>query len=380
MKGVVYYYSATGNTKKIAKAIGEGINKVFECMVVSIKKATPTEAMDFDLIGIGAPIWYFREPANVKRFIYQMPNLKGKLGFVFCTHGAMPFGIFFSMCPLLQKRGLTLIGWKDWYGSVEQVLHAVKPYFTDGHPDEIDLEEARKFGQEIAEKAKRIFGGEKGLIPSIPKGKKAPPPFKPYPIKEPFPGAKPERYVDLSSCKYPECKMCIEICPAKAIKLENGKIVFKKNCFNCSLCDRTCPHGAIKLDARTQAIIRTNKIIDMQKCRYPECKICIEHCPMEAIDFSTSPPSFKHNCEGDDLCWVICPTGAIEITNIELTHELMYKRILENKENHPFLKFLEEEEKMGRFRRLVPLEKVGWDNPIYKIKKTPRFLIPDCEE
>lgn len=376
MRAAVFYYSATGNTKKIAKAIKDGIENVCPCFLGSIKKVSPGVAADYDLIGIGAPIWYFREPANVKLFIYRMPDLTGKLGFVFCTHGAMPYGIFFSMVSNLLKKGLTIIGWADWYGSVEQVLHAPKPYFTDGHPDEIDLQEAKQFGTEVAERARRIFLGEKELIPDLPKGKGAPTTFQPFAIKEPFPGAHPVRRVDNSLCKYPRCRLCIETCPARAIVFKRGAICFGKSCLNCSLCDRICPEGAIKITPEeTRRILRTQKVINMKKCRYPDCKICVEHCPMNAIDFSSIPPSIKHSCEGDDLCWVICPYGAIEITNLEATHKAMYERMIEDRLNHPFSKFLEEQEVAGKFRRLVPLEKIGWDTPLFKKVETPRFDI-----
>jgi hypothetical protein len=44
---------------------------------------------------------------------------------------------------------------------------------------------------------------------------------------------------------------------------------------------------------------------------------------------------------------------------------------------HPFLKLLEEAEAEGRFRRLVPLDQIGWDNPVYKIRKRPIFVIEE---
>jgi hypothetical protein len=44
---------------------------------------------------------------------------------------------------------------------------------------------------------------------------------------------------------------------------------------------------------------------------------------------------------------------------------------------HGFNKLLDEAEATGKFRRLVPLDKIGWDNPIFKIKQHPRF---DIEE
>ncbi|WP_258359864.1 4Fe-4S dicluster domain-containing protein [Moorella sulfitireducens] len=386
MKGLVVYYSATGSTKKIAKAIWEGMKGVIETDLASVKEISPQAVAGYDVIGIGAPIWYFREPANVRLFIYNMPSLEGKMCFTFCTHGTAPFGIFYSMVPALQKKGLTIIGWADWYGGVEQVLHAVKPYFTDGHPDEIDLKEAETFGREMAERALRVAAGEKDLIPEIRRGSKAEPTFRPphTPGEEVGSGdsffeppPRPQRKVNLEKCRYPGCTACMDNCIVRAIDFSVSPPVFKKSCINCSLCDRICPEEAIEIDEETIKFHRTQKKIDMTRCIYPECTLCVDHCPMNSIDFSVNPPVFKNNCEGDDLCWVICPKGAIEITNLELTHGKLYNASVQSREKHPFLQYLAEAEAEGKFRRLVPMEDIGWDTPVFKSQKLPRFVIDE---
>jgi len=42
------------------------------------------------------------------------------------------------------------------------------------------------------------------------------------------------------------CGACVDICPAEAIKLEDGKaIISTEKCKNCNACARVCPAGAI---------------------------------------------------------------------------------------------------------------------------------------
>jgi len=383
VKGLVVYYSATGNTKKVARAIHKGMAEIVEADLASVKEISPQQVGSYDLVGIGSPIWFFRETANVRLFMYQLPSLTGKLGFVFCTHGTAPLGIFHSMVPLLRRKGLTIIGWGDWYGSVYQVLHAPKPYFTDGHPDEIDLAEAEAFGRNIAERALRIAAGETELMPQLPSGPDCELPFRPHPIGEPFPGASPKRAIDPETCQYPDCTVCEDICPAHCIQLMDNPPTFGSECYNCSLCNRLCPTGAIKLEGEAAKRMQPVKKINMEKCRYPDCKLCINYCPMNCIDFSQSPPVFTHACEGDDLCWVICPEGAIEIVNLDVTHAKMWEGFQEARgdpQSHPFLEMLREAETKGKFRPLVPLEEIGWDNPIFKMERTPRFDIHELLE
>jgi NAD-dependent dihydropyrimidine dehydrogenase PreA subunit/flavodoxin len=378
MKGIVVYYSATGNTRKLARAIHRGMKDVMaECDIASIREADPQALKRYDLIGIGAPIWFFREPANVRTFIYNMPKLEGKLCFPFCAHGSAPAGFMFSVVPALKRKGLTIIGYNDWYGSVDQVLHMPKPYVTDGHPDEIDLKEAENFGREMAVRAQRISSGQTHLIPKLPKGAKADPLWQPHPLGQPRPSpagqmTRPQRKINMEKCTYPECTICVDNCPVNSIDFSVNPPVIKQNCINDSLCDKMCPVGAIEVDEETLRG-RPQRKINMEKCTYPECTLCVDHCPMNSIDFSVTPPVIKWNCEGDDLCWVICPQDAIEITNLETAH---IPKLMKNTD-HDFAKLLAEAEAKGRFRRLVPLDKVGWDNPIYKIKKYPRFVIEE---
>lgn len=387
MKGIVIYYSATGNTAKVAKAIHRGMRDLMEeCDIVPLKKANPRDMTKYNVIGIGAPIWYFREPANVRLFIYNMPGMKGKLCFPFCSHGSSPTGFMFSIASALKRKGLTIIGYNDWYGSVYQVLHMPKPYLTDGHPDEIDLKEAENFGREMAERARRIAAGETNLIPKLPKGPKADPLWRPQGLEGPRspsakqgesgqmppPSPQPQRKINMEKCTYPGCTLCVDNCLVNSIDFSKNPPVFKRNCINCSLCNKLCPEAAIEVDKETLQSL-TQKIIHMDKCTYPKCTLCVEHCPMDSIDFSVNPPVFKQNCEGDDLCWVICPEGAIEITNLDRAHG---PKTMKNT-NHPFVKLLAEAEARGRFRRLVPLDKVGWDNTIWKNPNHPRFVITE---
>jgi flavodoxin/Fe-S-cluster-containing hydrogenase component 2 len=394
MKGIVVYYSGSGSTQKIAGAIYTGMKGVLEkCDIASIKNIDPKDVGKYDVIAIGGPIWYYRETANLRDFAYRMPDMEGKYVIPFCVHGAAPEGFFFSLVPTLQKKGLTVIGWNDWYGAVYYVLHMPKPYITDGHPDAIDMKEAEQFGREMAERAKKIAAGDKSLIPAIPKGEKADPLWKPSGMNrhqspppragKGGPGAEPQRQqgppmstpvrsINMSKCKYPECTVCIDNCLVNAFDFSVKPPKVKQNCLQCNICDRLCVYDAIETSSNRGAL-PTAKSINMAKCKYPECTVCIDHCSMNAIDFSQDPPVFKNTCEKDDLCWVICPEGAIEMTNLEATHGRMQMK----RGDHGFQDNLDEAEKTGKFRRLFTLDQVGWDNPIWKMTRHPRFNIKD---
>lgn len=63
-------------------------------------------------------------------------------------------------------------------------------------------------------------------------------------VKKPFQGK-----VELNSDLCPsDCKVCVDMCPTKAIKIENGKpVVFSQFCVFCSGCQDICPKEAINI-------------------------------------------------------------------------------------------------------------------------------------
>ena len=253
IKSIVIYYSQTGNTKKIARAIHAGMSQAGgQCDIARLKDVNPQNLTDYDLIGLGSPVIHARELPNVTYFIHFMKLVDRKHAFAFCTHGAIPGYYLGRIVPALQQRGLTVIGWKDWFTAA---YHPVipKPYFTDGHPDAIDLKEAEDFGREMVERSRRISLGETQLIPTLEKGKEYDERY--FPVEE-----SPEEFkkivfqtefkVNTERCLYPQCTHCIDNCPTGAIDFSVSPPIFAKTCDLCWLCEQTCPRGAIEVDYR----------------------------------------------------------------------------------------------------------------------------------
>lgn len=313
MKGIVIYYSMTGNTQKIARAIREGMKQGgITCDLARLNEVNPGELGNYDLIGLGSPVINQQEPPNINGFIrHAMAAAEGKHAFAFCTHGATPCRFLANVVPALIQRGLTVIGWKDWFGSAYYPA-IPKPYLTDGHPDEIDLTEAEAFGKEMAEHSQKIYGGETGLIPEFPKGKAYDALYEP-------PEAAPQAFPEV---------------------MAYGELMH-----------------------------RASFRIIKEQCAYPKCTHCIDNCPAHNIGRSASGPAFYHNCAYCYLCEQTCPRAAIEIDwrPLEKAHYELVRGWLK--------KSVEYFEARGRFRRLVRYEDLGWDTPFWK-NKPPRFRLP----
>ncbi len=254
MKSIVIYHSWTGNTKQIAEAIRSGIKEIFdECDITPMKDVDVNKLKEYDLIGLGSFVQTFQEPAPVTDFIHAMPDLKGRYGFGFCTHGTCAGSFIVRMVTGLMGKGLTITGWNDWYGGGFIPLMP-KPYYTDGHPDEIDLEEAREFGMQIAMRSRKIASGETQLIPELPDREEY---DKLYGAVMDLGGRegmadlvklKPVHNAD--KCLYPKCTKCMDSCPTKSIDLSRSKTINYNTCGPCLVwfCEQLCPSGAMEVN------------------------------------------------------------------------------------------------------------------------------------
>ncbi len=313
MKSIVVYYSMTGNTRKIAQEIQAGVRQINgQCDLVRLREIPAQVLINYDLIGLGSPVINQKEPPNVTEFIEQVNAINDiKHIFLFCTHGATPCRYLANVAAAFLTKGMTIIGWADWFGSACYPV-VPKPYLTDGHPDIIDLQEAREFGREIAKRSQRIYDGETHLIPIFPEGKEYEELYEPEEVK---PG------------KFPE----------------------------------VMAYGKVMHDHPPK--------IRKKKCLFPKCSHCIDNCPAHNINGSTAGAVIGERCAYCYLCEQTCPHGAIEVywTPLEEAHYELVRGWLK--------KSTEAFELRGRFRRLIRYEDLGWDTPVWKTKP-PRFKIP----
>ena len=100
----------------------------------------------------------------------------------------------------------------------------------------------------------------------------------------------------------------------------------------------------------------------------------MDNCPEEFIDLSKEPREFgsrKNECTINECCYceLLCPSGAIYITDedLEYAHNFL-------KGAHAFFEAtLNEYEATGEFRRMVPVDQVGWDTMYNDVNdKRPR--------
>lgn len=252
MKILIIYYSQTGNTQKIARKIRDGLRAAgAEVTLKFLKKVSYAELADYDAVGFGSPVW-FEMPPNLRRFVEDMPDQNGKPGFSFCTHATMPDLYFPLAVPRLLRKGLRIVDWRNWYGdSAVQIFP--EPYYTHGHPDEIDLREAMDWGKELYSKFAAVLSGEPFDFPPAPA-----PNMMPVHANAAiehlggFHNVHGKLVRDPEKCLYPKCHICMDNCTQDFIDLAAEPQKFG-SCGNacddthgCTYCEMLCPTGAIR--------------------------------------------------------------------------------------------------------------------------------------
>ena len=108
LKALIVYWSATGNTEKVANAIRrtldqQEVNPIFK----KVTEAMEEELYAYDLVFLGSPSYQFLPPEPVQHFVrekmkhhgklghikLQAPKVPGKTAVVFCTYSGPHTGI-----------------------------------------------------------------------------------------------------------------------------------------------------------------------------------------------------------------------------------------------------------------------------------------------
>jgi flavodoxin len=163
MKALVTYYSETGNTEKLAKAIFEGIEKA-EKEIKPIGEVSDVD--NYDVIFCGFPVQSHSVPGKPANFIKSIPG--GKKVAFFSTHGSYRGGelavqAFYYVLTLASK--LKVLGTFGCRGKVnpklieelmKQLEHkswAEEAHSAFDHPNAADLEDGKNWVRKMMKKA-----------------------------------------------------------------------------------------------------------------------------------------------------------------------------------------------------------------------------------
>ena len=154
---LVVYYSRTGNTEEMAKAIGDGLgNAGVDVRVKKVEETTLDDLKTADGVVLGAPTYFGSMPSVMKEFVDRSHDVRGKLegkvGAAFTSSKSISGGnetTLISMIEAMLCHGMVIIGDPIKTGGHYGVV-------SIGKPDDETLEACKEFGRRIGELVKKL--------------------------------------------------------------------------------------------------------------------------------------------------------------------------------------------------------------------------------
>ena len=140
LKVLVLYYSRTGNTEKMAKAVAEGAKTVSNTQVELNYFAEAEDLAGFDAILVGTPTYHHDMPIDLKMLFEDAAarkvSLKGKQGATFGSYGWSGEAPKFVMEIMKNKFEMKM---------------TKAPLLNKYTPDQNMLDQCRLLGKQFAE-------------------------------------------------------------------------------------------------------------------------------------------------------------------------------------------------------------------------------------
>ena len=144
MKTAIIYKSVhRGNTKKIAEAMAESL----EADLFDVEDVNKDLINEYNLIGFGSGIYYFKPHKELRKFIENLENVENKKAFNFTTSGDGKYNDWLD--KNLSRKGFEVIGefhCKGYYAYSIKGILSLKG-LNKGKPDETDLKDAKDFAK-----------------------------------------------------------------------------------------------------------------------------------------------------------------------------------------------------------------------------------------
>ena len=258
MSAIVYYFSGTGNSYKVAKTMCDGLENA--ALVNIAKEHSPKHDVSSNVVGIVFPLYYFGLPVIIEKFLEQLEVPGNAYVFVIVTRGEpMAGGAKKQLDVAFAAKNMT-------YHFFRYITmgNNFPFYFFNGSVEKVKLRRNNSADKKVASFLTYIKAQRQSKVFSILDY----PPFPAITLRLPTFGYKHFLQIyDDDSCftvdeKCTKCKKCESICPTTNIVV-NSKVEWaNKKCQLCLACYNCCPKNAI------QYIDPNNRVNTMRKRQY----------------------------------------------------------------------------------------------------------------
>lgn len=244
---MIYYYSATGNTRFATEFIARILKtEIFD--ILQVEDEGKEKIPEDESVGFMFPIYCWGIPPVMKNFIERTTARLGKAGYIWglCTCGDEA-GIAMKQLDRIIKKNAGKPA-SALFSLIMPNTYVLLPGFDvdNAKVEETKLNDAPRRLELIAGKLEKrvqgIYDVHEGSLPSL-RTKILYPLFNKW-------GVNPKKWKVAPSCI--SCGKCAAICPAHNIKMNEMKPVWGCNCYSCCACFHVCPVKAVSYGGITK--------------------------------------------------------------------------------------------------------------------------------
>ncbi len=247
----IIYFSATGTTKNIVKAICSSFNDM-QLHYLNItnpeKRKTPLGEIKEDLLILALPVYEERFPFFLREYLFSIKGY-GQPAVVVGVYGNVGYGIILQeMQELLNQNGFVTVAGGAFVGE-HSFSHEELP-IAIGRPNASDLLKAKQFGVELQNKLETNHDSGKTYDQKLPGALPL--------IARILPQNSSNFFADipqLNAVACNQCSVCVKKCPLNAI----DSLTFQsdaKLCTRCFACVHDCPRDARSIKLKIKPIVK----------------------------------------------------------------------------------------------------------------------------
>ncbi len=241
----IFYYTGTGNSLWLARALASqiGNTELISMAAWDMQK----QAINSHNIGLIFPVHIWGVPRRVLNFLDKLKTISPKYIFAVANNAGQVSNTLVQLKKVLNSKDLTLSsGWS-----------VIMPsnYIPWGGPGSLNKQTERIQAAQLklTSIAKIVKGRVKMPVEKGPLWQRIV--FTGlYKLTFPYVNKMDAKFWVDNRCN--QCSICVKICPAQNIDLQNEKLTWHNHCEQCLACIQWCPKESLQYGQKTPAYSR----------------------------------------------------------------------------------------------------------------------------
>ena len=238
LKNKIFYFTGTGNSLMVARAIGKALGDTEVSSVTRIQE----EQDSYDIVGFVFPVYWGGLPQILLKSIPILKGVKAEYIFAVETHAGGPGRALPQLKEELQKADLDL--------SAGFLLRMPSNYIV-GYvaPSEHSIKRNLANADEAIREFVELIRNKSVILPSSIFSSFSGMPYSYVQFLARVHVSDQQYWVD-DNCT--ECELCVRICPVHNIEMQENRPTWQHNCELCLACINWCPERAIQYGSGTE--------------------------------------------------------------------------------------------------------------------------------